>query len=175
MNRTNQNISPKPKTPRNTKIQTLQQRKEEIKQRLSQLADHLIEEQNYYKMFGVNMWKGESFTIVQPEQQKIEKPALQNKSLTLWASMIKCLFKDYLKKNYAAWLIQSVWRCANGKFDANPPDLSDYFALSYPIICKAELKAIHQIANELLEENVSQILEPSNIEEEEDFEEDCAE
>lgn len=71
-----------------------------------------------------------------------------------------------MKENKAAFLIQSIWRAKEGMID--PPELGQFFALTFGDWQEAEIKALQSLPDGTLGRKYQEALQAEEEEEEED-------
>ena len=115
---------------------------------------------------------------VEPENKLITPINNQTKTFDLklkWKRLYRTVKKMHIEEHKSAYFIQTIWKRANGKSDTEftPPDLHAFFQLDLEDYQHAELQAIHDISDEILNLSVKSILFDEEQEAEEEEEEEA--
>ncbi|KAK8870755.1 hypothetical protein M9Y10_008642 [Tritrichomonas musculus] len=112
---------------------------------------------------------------VAPENKPKSNETQKSQSIDLklrWKKLYRTIKRKHVEENKNAYFIQTIWKRANGKSDSEftPPDLHMFFQLDLEDYQQAELKAIHDISDEILHLSLQSILyeDQEGEEEEED-------
>ena len=130
-----------------------------IKQKILNLSNELLQEQAYYKSF--HFTKVDSKNIApssnQPKEISKNKTQIYKEK---WREIAKKIRKNSMKAHRAAFLIQTMWKQVNdiSFYEINTPDLTDYFHINLSEYQKAELFVYHQIADDILNSAIENIL-----------------
>lgn len=162
-----------------------------LKARASDLAQRVANDIAFYKHFGLALCACSVFSVppaanfVPPDRTETtpapsappapaqttpeSAPPPTEKTPPLWERLVRSMRLRAMKEHHAAFLIQSLWRAKEGNFD--PPELGQFFCLTFSDWQKAEIKALQGLPDGALGKAYEDaMLEGDEEEEEEDVE-----
>ena len=147
----------------------------QVRGRLENLAERLSNDLAFYRAFGLDLCSCESFSIdpvemygpTQPVEHRIERV---RDVCELWGTMAKRLLKAQIRRNHAAYVIQSLWRMREGHVDV--PDTDQFVTLEMSDWQEAEVRALEGLKDGELSREYERALRKTKEEEEEEEEEE---
>ncbi|OHS95584.1 hypothetical protein TRFO_10493 [Tritrichomonas foetus] len=188
-------------TPQNKTARSSQKAQiQKMKQRIAELSADLKNDQLFYRTYGLSFFSQINLDVP-PSQEEADRLTKQQTTHVvcpicaqtripgIWKQFYRGLRKQKVQENKNAFMIQNVWKRANGKTESfTPPDLNLFFKLSLEDYQNAELTALNEMADEILHDSVDLVIgniivndnkdsysEDDNFREEEEEEEEEAE
>jgi hypothetical protein len=122
--------------------------------RLSDLSRRVLEDQRYYRMFGIGLYPCGKFSL-----SPSIKPQPVSRYLEQWLRLCTSLKTSSNRRHYSAWLIQSLWRAYKTRQDGEKPArMRDFWTLDVGDLQRAELNGLNSAADELLRNNLMSVL-----------------
>ena len=146
----------------------------QVRGRLENLAERLSNDLAFYRAFGLNLCSCESFSIDPVEKYGPTQPNVRSKPLRdvceLWGTIVKRLLKSQIRRNHAAYVIQSLWRMREGHVEV--PDTQQFVTLELSDWQEAEVRALEGLKDGELSREYERALRKTKEEEEEEEEEE---